>query len=289
GETSGARRISNREFFDRLGQRIIAAISRVDGDGYVFRVDMRLRPYGDSGPLTASFAALEQYLVTQGRAWERYAWQKARPLTGERHDELAALVSPFVYRRYLDYDAYEGLRDIHRQIREQETRKEYASDIKLGAGGIREIEFVVQALQIVRAGREPALRPRGTLPALAALATRSVVAPHAAGVLRDGYLFLRALEHRLQYRDDRQTQRLPADAGEQTLLAQSLDFASREAFEHALADHRAQVARQFDAIFGSPNDTEAADDPARRYVALWDEPQPTPEMLALLQQAGFAA
>src|SRR6185437_12730131 len=289
GETDGAKRISNREFFDRLGQRIVAVLGRIDADGYVFRVDTRLRPYGESGPLTVSFAALERYLVTQGRAWERYAWLKARALTGERHDELAALVTPFVYRKYLDYDAYEGLRGIHRQIRDQERRRDYADDIKLGAGGIREIEFVVQALSIVRGGREPALRARGTLPALAALAKRGIVAPHAAGVLRDSYLFLRALEHRLQYRDDRQTQRLPSEPGEQTLLAQSLDFASREAFEHALADHRAQVARQFDAIFGSPNDTEAADDPARRYVALWDEPQPTPEMLALLQQAGFAA
>jgi glutamate-ammonia-ligase adenylyltransferase len=284
GETSGARRISNREFFDRLGQRIIAAISHVDGDGYVFRVDMRLRPYGDSGPLTASFAALEQYLVTQGRAWERYAWQKARPLTGERHDELAALVSPFVYRRYLDYDAYEGLRDIHRQIREQETRKEYASDIKLGAGGIREIEFVVQALQIVRAGREPALRPRGTLPALAALATRSVVAPHAAGVLRDGYLFLRALEHRLQYRDDRQTQRLPADAAECALLAESMGFASTAAFETGLDEHRGGIARQFNAVFAVPGDGPRAPD---RYAALWEEPRPTPESVAELQESGF--
>src|SRR5512143_1878136 len=130
GETDGPKPVSNREFFDRLGRRVISALADVDGDGYLFRVDMRLRPYGDSGPLTVSFAALEQYLVTQGRAWERYAWLKARPLTGDRHDELAALVTPFVYRKYLDYDAYEGLRGIHRQIREQERRRDYADDIK---------------------------------------------------------------------------------------------------------------------------------------------------------------
>ena len=166
GETTGPRRLSNREFFDRLGQRLIATLSHVDANGYVFRVDMRLRPYGDSGPLTVSYAALEQYLVTQGRAWERYAWLKARPLTGIRHDELGALVTPFVYRKYLDYDAYEGLRGIHRQIREQEKRRDYVNDIKLGAGGIREIEFVVQALQIVRGGREPvrARAARGRVP-----------------------------------------------------------------------------------------------------------------------------
>jgi len=163
GETDGAKRISSREFFDRLGQRIVAALGHVDANGYVFRVDTRLRPYGESGPLSVSFAALERYLVTQGRTWERYAWLKARPLTGARHDELAALITPFVYRKYLDYDAYEGLRGVHRQIREQESR--YGDDIKLGRGGIREIEFVVQALQIVRGGREPALQLRGTLPA----------------------------------------------------------------------------------------------------------------------------
>ncbi len=138
------------------------ALNEVTADGFVFRVDMRLRPYGESGPLSVPFAALEQYLVTQGRAWERYAWLKARALTGDRHDELDALVTPFVYRKYLDYDAYEGLRDMHRQIREQGSAATMRRDIKLGPGGIREIEFIVQALQLVRGGREPALRVRGT-------------------------------------------------------------------------------------------------------------------------------
>ena len=287
GETDGAKRISNREFFDRLGQRIVAALGHVDANGYVFRVDTRLRPYGESGPLTVSFAALERYLVTQGRTWERYAWLKARPLTGERHDELGALVAPFVYRKYLDYDAYEGLRGVHRQIRDQEARHD--DDVKLGRGGIREIEFVVQALQIVRGGREPALRPRGTLPALSALAGRGVLATHAASVLREGYLFLRALEHRLQYRDDRQTQRLPGEDDERALLAEALGFDARETFEHALAAHRSQVARQFDAVFEPPTDAAATDDPSRDYLALWDDPQPAPDTLARLERAGFAA
>jgi glutamate-ammonia-ligase adenylyltransferase len=289
GETDGTKRISNREFFDRLGQRIVAALGHVDANGYVFRVDTRLRPYGESGPLTVSFAGLEQYLVTQGRAWERYAWLKARPLTGDAHDELAGLVTPFVYRKYLDYDAYEGLRGIHRQIRDQERRKGYADDIKLGAGGIREIEFIVQALQIVRGGRDPALQLRGTLPALAALAERAIVAPHAAGVLRHGYLFLRAVEHRLQYRDDRQTQRLPPDAAERALLAEALDFASPAAFDEALSGRRDQVARQFNAVFDAPDETNADEDPARRYAVLWDDPQAAPETLAELAHAGFDA
>ena len=288
GETTGPRRVSNREFFDRLGQRLIAAISHVDANGYVFRVDMRLRPYGDSGPLTVSYAALEQYLVTQGRAWERYAWLKARPLSGCRHDELEALVTPFVYRKYLDYDAYEGLRGIHRQIREQERRKDYATDIKLGAGGIREIEFVVQALQIVRGGREPALRSAGTLPALAALADRGVIAPHAVSVLRDGYLFLRRLEHRLQYRDDRQTQTLPDDPAEQALLAEAMSFSSGDRFAEALARIRNDIARQFNAVFQAPDDAPATSDRDDAFEALWDEPEASAAVLAELADAGFA-
>ena len=285
GETDGARSVSNREFFDRLGRRVISALADVDGDGYVFRVDMRLRPYGDSGPLTVSFAALEQYLVTQGRAWERYAWLKARALTGDRHDELAALVTPFVYRKYLDYDAYEGLRGIHRQIREQERRRDYADDIKLGPGGIREIEFIVQALQIVRGGREPVLRLRGTLPALAALAERQLLAPHAVTVLERGYLFLRKLEHRLQYRDDRQTQRLPVDAGERERLAGAMGFDDAQSFDAALAHHRHDVERQFAAVFDTPGETAQA--PWDAYATLWDDPRASDEILAWLASAGF--
>ncbi len=167
--------LANQEFFDRLGRRVIAALADVTADGFVFRVDMRLRPYGDSGPLSSSFAALEQYLVTQGRTWERYAWLKARALTGDAATELERLIVPFVFRKYLDYDAYAGLRDVHGQIREQGRRKDYARNIKLGPGGIREIEFIVQALQLVRGGKEPALRVRGTLPALAAVGARGLL------------------------------------------------------------------------------------------------------------------
>jgi glutamate-ammonia-ligase adenylyltransferase len=252
GETDGARSVSNREFFDRLGRRVIGALGDPTADGYVFRVDMRLRPYGDSGPLTVPYAALEQYLVTQGRAWERYAWLKARPLTGERHDELAACVTPFVFRKYLDYDAYEGLRDIHRQIREQVKRRDLVPDVKLGPGGIREIEFIVQALQIVRGGREPALRARGTQAALDAIAARGLLPDAAVAELRAAYVFLRNVEHRLQYRDDRQTQMLPAEPGEMAALAEAAGFDGAAAFESALAVHREAVSAQFDAVFGGP-------------------------------------
>ena len=250
GGTDGPRPLSNREFFDRLGRRLIASVNDVTADGYVFRVDMRLRPYGESGPLTIPFSALEQYLITQGRSWERYAWLKARPLTGVAHDELAELVLPFVYRKYLDFDAYDGLRDIHRQIREQGRRRDYAANIKLGRGGIREIEFIVQALQIVRGGREPSLRTRGTQAALAAIAGRGLLPDTAVATLRTAYRFLRDVEHRLQYRDDRQTQTLPDDATERALLATTMRCADPAEFEALLARHRDGVAEHFAAVFG---------------------------------------
>jgi len=250
GGTDGARPLANREFFDRLGRRVIAALHDVTADGYVFRVDMRLRPYGESGPLTVPFSALEEYLITQGRTWERYAWLKARPLTGTRHDELEGLITPFVFRKYLDFDAYEGLRDVHRQIRTQGKRRDYAPDIKLGPGGIREIEFIAQALQLVRGGREPALRLRGTQAALAAIGARGLLPDGVAPSLQRAYVFLRGIEHRLQYRDDRQTQRLPAAPGEHAALAHAAGFDSADAFAAALSAHRNEVATQFAAIFG---------------------------------------
>ena len=253
GETDGNRVLANREFFDRLGRRVIGALNDITPDGYVFRVDMRLRPYGESGPLTVPYSALEQYLITQGRAWERYAWLKARALSGTRHGELDALITPFVFRKYLDFDAYEGLRDVHRQIREQGKRKDYAQNIKLGPGGIREIEFIVQALQIVRGGRDPGLRARGTLPALAAIAARGLLPDGAVDTLRAAYVFLRNVEHRLQYRDDRQTQTLPTDPAEREALGAAAGFASTAAFDAALAAHRAEVDAHFDAVFGSPS------------------------------------
>ena len=272
GDTNGARSIANREFFDRLGRRVINALNQVTADGYVFRVDMRLRPYGESGPLTSSFAALEHYLVAQGRAWERYAWLKARPLTGDRDEELARRITPFVYRKYLDYDAYEGLRDIHRQIREQERRGRYANDIKLGPGGIREIEFIAQALQIVRGGKEPELRVRGTQEALAALMERGSLPASATDALGNAYRFLRRVEHRLQYRDDRQTQQLPYDADERALLAESLGYAESAGFEHALAFHRGNVEAQFAMVLGDSRSTSRATDDDSAFRRAWEDP-----------------
>ena len=153
GETDGERRISNHEYFDRVGRRAIQLLANVTEDGFAFRVDMRLRPYGESGPLVASFEALEAYFVSQGREWERYAWIKARPITGSGHAELDSIVRPFVYRKYLDFGTLAAMRRLHAEVRRDVARRELAQHVKLGPGGIREIEFVVQAMQLVRGGR----------------------------------------------------------------------------------------------------------------------------------------
>ncbi len=289
GETDGARSLHNREYFDRLGKRVIGALDDVTADGFVFRVDMRLRPYGTSGPLTTSFASLETYLVTQGRAWERYAWLKARAITGTHHHELDALVTPFVFRKYLDYDAYEGLRDIHRQIREQGARRDAQANVKLGDGGIREIEFIAQALQIVRGGREADLRVRGTLAALAALEARDLMPRSSVAALRQAYLFLRDVEHRLQYRDDAQTHRLPDDPVEKAWLAESMGL-DPDTFERALAHQRNVVSSTFAQTFADTSEAPAARPASgqRSYASLWQDPRPDPDLAAALRDEGFA-
>jgi glutamate-ammonia-ligase adenylyltransferase len=284
GDTAGPRSVSNREYFDKLGRRIVAALNDVTADGYVFRVDMRLRPYSESSALTTSFAGLEHYLLTQGRAWERYAWLKARPITGERHDELMALVTPFVYRKYLDYDAYEGLRDVHRQIREHGARRDALPNVKIGEGGIRENEFIAQAVQIVRGGREPELRMRQTVAALEALGERSLL-PASAGTLVAAYTFLRNVEHRLQYRDDAQTHALPDDADERRLLAEAMD-ASPGDFERELTRHRGVVSFTFAQTFGDTADSAEPTDAC--FEALWEDPAGSPANLDALREAGFA-
>ena len=170
GETDGERGISNFEFFTRLGKQLINAIADVTEHGQVFRVDMRLRPNGDSGPLVCSFEMLENYLITQGREWERYAWIKARPLSGGQQDELEAIRRPFVFRKYLDYGTINAMRELHAQIRREVERKDMADNVKLGPGGIREIEFVAQVFQLIRGGRDQKLQIKPTCAVLARLA-----------------------------------------------------------------------------------------------------------------------
>ena len=249
GDTDGVRPLSNQEFFTRLARRLIGALSEWTEDGFVFRVDTRLRPYGDSGPLVVSFDMLENYLITQGRAWERYAWIKGRPLTGDQQDTLLSLVRPFVYRRHLDYGAFASMRGLHSQVRHEVNRRDRLDDVKLGPGGIREIEFIAQVFQLIRGGHERALQQQSTLPVLSALGERQIIAPEAIAELRAAYVFLRNLEHRLQYRDDQQTQALPTNPAERALLAESMGYSDVSAFLATLARHRTAVSLHFDAIF----------------------------------------
>ena len=258
GETDGSRSISNFEFFTRLGRQLIAAIADLTDDGQVFRVDMRLRPNGDSGPLVCSFDMLENYFFTQGREWERYAWIKARPLCGHRLDELEAIRVPFVFRKYLDFGAIKAMRELHGQIRREVAKKDMADNIKLGPGGIREIEFIAQVFQLIRGGRDRTLQVRPTLQVLNLLVERGQLALDVAAELASAYDFLRRLEHRLQYLDNAQTHRLPTQPEDQQSVAETMGFASYDAMLIELDDHRQTVSRQFEAVFADPNDGQHA-------------------------------
>ena len=262
---AGQRALSNHEFFARLGKKLIAALSEVIEDGFVFRVDMALRPNGASGPLVASLNMVENYLIVQGREWERYAWVKARAVTGEALDVAAldAIVHPFVFRRYLDFGVIDAIRTMHGQIRAEVDRQERlhpdrSNNVKLGRGGIREIEFLAQVFQLIRGGRDAALRQRSTRTTLAVLAEKELLPADTTAQLLASYTFLRNLEHRLQYLDDAQTHTLPASDADREVIARMMNLPSVAALLAELAAHRAFVAGQFDAIFSDKS--ESSDD-----------------------------
>ena len=264
GETDGPRRISNHEFYGKLTQRMMPLLSEPDADGQVFRTDLRLRPDGDDGPLAWSLDAFERYLFAQGREWERYAWLKARLIPARAYPDsqpeaqarqFESLRQPFVYRKYLDFDALAALRALRERIREDWNRRalarngvDSANNIKLGEGGIREIEFVVQLAQLIRGGRMPALRCRGLVEALHAERDAGLVDAEEAARLEDAYRFLRRTEHALQYREDEQTHLLPGEPERRAALAAALGLAPDD-FERTLAAHRAAVSEAFHNAF----------------------------------------
>jgi Glutamine synthetase adenylyltransferase len=289
GETDGARSIDNEEFFTRLGQAVIRLIESPTVDGFVFRVDMRLRPFGDSGRLVASFASFEDYLVLHGRDWERYAWIKARAVTGrERYAELyASAVRPFVYRRYLDYGVFESLREMKALIEREVERRELADHVKLGPGGIREIEFIVQVFQLIRGGQDRRLQTSSILAALPLLAgSNKLLPPAVVADLRAAYVFLRRLENRLQMLADEQTHQLPRDSLACERIALAMGAADWTALVSELAEHRERVSRHFEAIaLGG-----SAPGPAGATVdlgALWDSGLDTAVLADSLARAGF--
>ena len=262
GETTGGanngRRIDAYDFFTRLGKRLITTLAEITADGQVFRVDMRLRPYGDSGPLVCALISLENYFVTQGREWERYAWIKARLMNAGDNlqpqwaSALKASSRPFIFRKYLDYGAINAMRDLHAQIRREVARKDMAEHIKLGPGGIREIEFMAQVFQLIRGGRDPALQVQPTLKVLPLLVERQLIPAETADELITAYEFLRRLEHRLQYVNDAQTHMLPTHDDERTLIAESMGFGDWPALLETLNVHRQRVAKHFDEVFSEP-------------------------------------
>ncbi|HEU6455264.1 MAG TPA: bifunctional [glutamate--ammonia ligase]-adenylyl-L-tyrosine phosphorylase/[glutamate--ammonia-ligase] adenylyltransferase [Roseateles sp.] len=256
GGSGGIRPISNFEFFTRLGRQLINAIADVTEHGQVFRVDMRLRPNGDSGPLVCSFEMLENYFITQGREWERYAWIKARPLSGTCLDELEAIRRPFVFRKYLDYGTINAMRELHAQIRREVERKDMADNVKLGPGGIREIEFIAQVFQLIRGGRDQSLQVKPTCQVLARLAERGLLPSDVCASLTEAYAFLRKVEHRLQYLDDAQTHNLPARSEDQATVAASMGLPDYAALLVCLDDYRTLVSRHFHAVFDDPNREE---------------------------------
>jgi len=288
GETDGGQKLGNHEFFTRLGRRLIGVISELTADGYVFRVDMRLRPYGDSGPLVTSFAALEEYLISQGREWERYAWIKARviapadnPLNpGPYAAELAQLVQPFVYRKYLDFGAIDSMRKLHAQIRQEVKRRDRLNNIKLGPGGIREIEFIAQVFQLIRGGSDAKLRIRPTRDVLRQLRVDAQLSAQVAASLDAAYVFLRNMEHRLQYLDDNQTQELPENTEDRNIIAIAMGFANFDELLKELNRHRALASSQFEQIFGSQH-TEPYD------MLLWRDGITAVELKTNLEKLGY--
>ena len=262
GETAGPQRISAHEFFERVSKRLYSLIGETTDDGFVFRVDLALRPNGNSGPIAVSLPMLEQYLQAQGREWERFAWLKSRVVAPRASVvsgstlALRALVTPFVYRRYLDYGVFEGLRQLHRKIRDEAQRRaagrpERANDVKLSRGGIREIEFIVQLMLVARGGQFPEIRTRSTLRSLQRLSARGLMKPATAERLAEAYVFLRRVEHRIQYLDDQQTHLLPTADADLAWIAGSLGLAGPSpacALLDQLGQVREFVATEFDAL-----------------------------------------
>lgn len=272
GETrDGPRQTSNSEYFIRLSQQLINALNQSTADGFVFRVDVRLRPFGDSGPLAMDFDAMEQYYQEHGREWERYALIKARICAGDRAggERLFATLTPFVYRRYLDFGAFESLREMKNMIAQEVRRKGLANNVKLGAGGIREVEFIGQAFQLIRGGRQPALRERQIQKVLDLLLDGRYLPDHVVRELHDAYVFLRNSEHRIQQYADQQTHHLPADETGRARQAYAMGFADWPAYEAVLRKHMQRVHGHFDQVFAAPQTDTTGNDRATEIADVW--------------------
>lgn len=272
GVTNGEKRqLSNEEFFTKVGQGVITALDQVTPEGFVFRVDMRLRPYGESGGLVHNFNALEEYYQDQGRDWERYALIKANPVTGDpqRATELMAALRPFVFRRYIDFGVIDSLRSMKQMITAEVRRRGLQDNVKLGHGGIREVEFIAQCFQLIRGGRDPGLQQRQLLLVLEECVALGCLPEQDVAELRAAYLFLRDSEHAIQGYQDKQTQELPSDPQARLAMATVMGCDNWEAYREVLESHRGRVAGHFMELIAAPDEDESGD--AVEEMVLWGE------------------
>ncbi|SON48183.1 bifunctional [glutamate--ammonia ligase]-adenylyl-L-tyrosine phosphorylase/[glutamate--ammonia-ligase] adenylyltransferase [Vibrio tapetis] len=286
GETQGVRRtIANAQFFTRLGQRLIKSLDQPTFDGFCYRVDMRLRPFGESGPLVMSFAALEDYYQEQGRDWERYAMVKARVMGSEmypQYQELRQMLRPFVFRRYMDFSALHSLRRMKSMITSEVRRRGLSNNIKLGAGGIREVEFIAQVFQLIRGGREPSLRGRGLLETLTAIEELGQLESTEVEQLRSGYLFLRKMENLIQALADKQTQTLPDSEMDQQRLAYAMKAESWGDLLTQTQAHMENIHQVFEDLIGE--EEEDGDAIPKHFSELWDMAHSTEVIEQILEQ-----
>ena len=269
GECNGRGKLSNVQFFTKLAQLIARSLSEVTEYGFCFRVDTRLRPFGESGPLVSSFGAMEQYYQREGRDWERYALIKARTVAGDKEAGTALLSSlkPFVYRRYIDFGAVETLHEMYRSLREDSARRDRENDIKRGRGGIREIEFLVQAFQLLRGGREPQLQNTSLLETLLSLGELEILPAPAVQSLRQAYEFLRRLENSIQALYDQQTHTMP-NGDDLERVARAMRFSDPDTLNVAITETRETVINQIDACFPERKEQERPDATENRWFAL---------------------
>jgi len=290
GETVGKRSFDNSEFFTRLMQRFVTALNQTTFDGFVFRVDTRLRPFGDSGPLVMSFTGLENYYQNQGRSWERYAMIKGRVIYGDEQDieELTQILKPFVYRRYLDFGAFASIRKMKTMIANQINRKGLQHNIKLGEGGIREIEFIGQTFQLIRGGREPELQIRGIVDVLNLLVELNDLPAQTVGHLLESYEYLRRLENRLQMLADEQTHLLPSDELAQARICHAMRIDTWDELLEQTWFHRKRVHGYFEMVFEAPQLAAGNDDGSDDfYHAFWVGELDEETALEKLTERGF--
>ena len=295
GQTrGGAKATTNEDFFIRLSRKLIQMIGAATEDGFVFRVDARLRPFGDSGPLALSFNRMEDYYQTHGRQWERYALIKARVVAGdfEGGRKLINDLKPFVFRRYLDYNAFESLRDMKQRIAIEVRTKKLQDDVKLGPGGIREVEFFGQMFQLLRGGVQPELQARDIQSVLKHLVNKKYIPPLTGTELAEAYVFLRRTENRIQAYMDQQVHRLPRDSGERLSLAAAMGYDCWPAFTDALDRHRQKVHHHFEALLEG-GDQSAGDDGEDKKLtgeleAVWQDVMDDTQAGTILSAAGFA-